>query len=121
MGMAFQIRDDIYDYEKRNQADKPAGNDIRERKITLPLLYALRQAGEKEQKEMLRHIRRAAKRTRSVAKIIDFVRRQKGLEYAEKVMLEYSNKALAMLQELPGSPYRAAMIELAKFMTTRRK
>jgi octaprenyl-diphosphate synthase len=121
MGMAFQIRDDIFDYEKCNQAGKPAGNDICERKITLPLLYALRQADEKERIEMLRHIRRAAKRTRSVAKIIDFVRRQGGLEYAEKVMLEYSDKAVSLLQTLPASDYRTALITLAKFMASRRQ
>ncbi|MDR3350741.1 MAG: polyprenyl synthetase family protein [Prevotellaceae bacterium] len=121
MGMAFQIRDDIFDYEQHNQSGKPAGNDIRERKITLPLLHALRQAGEKERAEILRHIRRAAKKTRSVTKIIEFVQRQKGQEYAEKAMLGYSAKAIALLQELPDTPYRTALIELAKFMTTRRK
>ncbi|MDR3133594.1 MAG: polyprenyl synthetase family protein [Prevotellaceae bacterium] len=121
MGMAFQIRDDIFDYEQHNQSGKPAGNDIRERKITLPLLYALRQAGEKEREDILRHIRHAARKTRSVTKVIRFVHRHKGQEYAEKVMLEYSGKAIAMLQELPGTPYRAALIDLAKFMTTRRK
>lgn len=121
MGMAFQIRDDIFDYEQHNQSGKPAGNDIRERKITLPLLHALRQAGTKEREKILRHIRRAAKRTRSVTKVIDFVHRQKGQEYAEKVMTEYSRKAITMLHELPDTPYRAALIELAKFMTTRRK
>ncbi|MDR2802134.1 MAG: polyprenyl synthetase family protein, partial [Prevotellaceae bacterium] len=118
MGMAFQIRDDIFDYELHNQSGKPAGNDIRERKITLPLLHALQQAGEKERKEILRHIRRAAKKTHSVTKVIDFVHRRRGQEYAEKVMLEYSHKAVTMLQELPDTPYRTALIELAKFMTT---
>jgi octaprenyl-diphosphate synthase len=121
MGMAFQIRDDIFDYERDNQSGKPVGNDIRERKITLPLLYALQQAGDRERNDILRHVRRAARKTRSVTKVIDFVHRRNGQEYAEKVMMEYSSKAVAMLQQLPDNPYRTALIELARFMTTRRK
>jgi octaprenyl-diphosphate synthase len=121
MGMAFQIRDDIFDYERDNRSGKPAGNDIRERKITLPLLYALRQVDEKERQTILTHIRRAGRRTRSVEKVIDFVRRHKGLEYAEKIMSGYSAKAETLLQTLPESPSRAALAALAKFMTTRRE
>lgn len=122
MGIAFQIRDDIFDYEQHNLAGKPVGNDVREQKITLPLLYALRQTGEKERARILRHVRRAAKKTRSLRKVIDFVHRQNGQEYAEKIMTEYSNKAVAMLrQELPDTPYRTALINLAKFMSARRQ
>ncbi|MDR1681159.1 MAG: polyprenyl synthetase family protein [Prevotellaceae bacterium] len=121
MGMAFQIRDDIFDYERDNRSGKPVGNDIRERKITLPLLYALRQAGDKERENILHHIRHAAKRTRSVTKVIDFVHRHNGQEYAEKVMTEHSRKAAALLRSLPDTPYRKALIDLARFMTSRRQ
>ncbi|MDR2362482.1 MAG: polyprenyl synthetase family protein [Prevotellaceae bacterium] len=121
MGMAFQIRDDIFDYERDNRSGKPAGNDIREQKITLPLLYALQQVDEKERQTILAHIRRARRRTKSVTKIIDFVRQHKGLEYAEKVMTDYSTKAATLLQTLPESPSRTALADLAKFMTTRRE
>jgi octaprenyl-diphosphate synthase len=120
MGLAFQIRDDIFDCEQHNRTGKPAGNDIREKKITLPLLHALRQADGKKREEILRHVRRAERKTRSVTKVIDFVRQHKGLEYAEKVMTEHSRKAIAMLQELPETPYRTALIDMAKFMTTRK-
>jgi octaprenyl-diphosphate synthase len=89
--------------------------------MTLPLLHALQQADGKERANILHHVRRAARKKRSVTKVIDFVHRYHGQEYAEKVMLEYSSKAVTMLQELPDTPYRAALIELAKFMTTRRK
>ncbi|MDR0667400.1 MAG: polyprenyl synthetase family protein [Prevotellaceae bacterium] len=121
MGIAFQIRDDIFDYEPRNLSGKPVGNDVREQKITLPLLYALRQTGEKERATILRHVRRAAKKPRSLRKVIDFVHRQNGQEYAEQIMTDYSNQAVAMLQELPDTPYRTALISLAKFMSARRQ
>ena len=121
MGIAFQIRDDIFDYEKNSLAGKPAGNDIRERKLTLPLLYALQQADEKEQKYILKQVERAKNKSRSVARVIDFVQQKKGLEYAEKTMLQYSEKAKAMMLALPESTYREALIALANFMTTRKK
>ncbi len=121
MGLAFQIRDDIFDYEKNSQSGKPAGNDVREKKITLPLLYALQQADEKERRYMLKQVERAEKKSRSVQRVVDFVYRQRGLEYAESVMQQHSTKAIEMLHSLPESEGRDAMISLAHFMTTRKK
>jgi octaprenyl-diphosphate synthase len=121
MGIAFQIRDDIFDYERNSQAGKPAGNDIIEKKLTLPLLYALQHTDDTTRKSLLRHVARAAKSRRSLQKVIDFVHRQQGLEYAEKIMLQYSEKAVARLRTLPDSAEKEALITLAGFMTTRRK
>ncbi len=94
---------------------------IVEKKITLPLLYALQQAEKKEQKYILKQVESAAAKSRSVSRVIDFVRRQGGLEYAEKAMEQYSHKAIGLLNTLPDSPYKQSFITLARFMTSRRK
>ncbi|RHJ77001.1 polyprenyl synthetase family protein [Parabacteroides sp. AM08-6] len=120
LGYSFQIRDDIFDYFKETNIGKPTGNDIREGKITLPLLYALKQGGEGAE-HCLRIIRGKDFSTENIDLLIDFAKSNGGIEYAEKRMQEYHDKALEVLYTLPESPAREALSLLADYIVERQK
>lgn len=121
IGMAFQIKDDLLDYSGEGLTGKREGNDIKEKKITLPLIHALREAGPLERRRILRIIRRKKKGNREIREVIGFVRKHKGLEYAESKMQEYSDRALRILEAYPDSETKSALIEFVIFSTIRRK
>lgn len=120
-GIAFQIRDDIFDYQVKGVIGKPTGNDIKEKKITLPLIYVLDKASSEERKEILRIVKRKNHRKEQVIKLINLVKDRGGLEYANLKMFEYRDKALEKLNELPESDARAAMADLINYIITRKK
>jgi octaprenyl-diphosphate synthase len=119
IGMAFQIRDDIFDYEKTNLLGKPAGNDIVENKITLPLIYALKQVDSKKQKEILKCVRQASSDRQYVATVRDFVLENNGLDYATSVAEQFIEKAVSMISILDDSPAKQSLIDLARYAVTR--
>ena len=121
MGMAFQIKDDIFDYETRNHTGKSVGNDIRERKITLPLLYSLKQASKEEQPEVMQWIKNVTEKPENVSRIIKFVHKNNGIVYTIEKMKSYSQKAVNILLTFPDTTDRQAMISLAEYMSTRKK
>ena len=120
IGVAFQIKDDLLDYERSGTIGKPAGNDIKEKKVTLPLIYALQQASSKEKKDIKRIFSRSRKNGREVSRIIDFVRRHDGLGQARKKMEQLKDEALQML-----SPYASenegynSLVDLVDFTVNR--
>ncbi len=120
LGMAFQIRDDILDYEKKNMIGKPTGNDLKEKKITLPLIYVLDNMKNGERKKILRTIKRHHKKEKMIAPIIAMVREHGGIEYSKKKMLEFRDKALDILTTYPESDSRKALEELVYFTTQRK-
>lgn len=120
LGMAFQIRDDLLDYEKTNLAGKPTGNDLKEKKITLPLIHVLNQMQNGEKREILRTIKRHHKNERKIAPIMQMVKERGGIEYARLKMVEYRDKALSILDEYPKSDARESLRELVYFTTTRK-
>jgi octaprenyl-diphosphate synthase len=120
MGMAFQIKDDLLDYGTGQDIGKPIGTDIKEKKINLPLIYSLLQANYAERKMMLNLVKNHAKEQETIEKVFTFVKEKKGIEYAEKRMLEYREKARAMLNELPASSYKSAFENLVSFVTERK-
>lgn len=120
-GIAFQIRDDIFDYEKSSLLGKPSGNDIKERKMTLPLIYALAAAPKEQSHDMLRLIRRHYKRDSTVAKATAFVAEYGGIEYARKQMSVYSDRAKAALSIIPESEAKTALIALVDYNLERKK
>ena len=120
LGIAFQIRDDLLDYEKKNLAGKPTGNDLKEKKITLPLIYVLNKADHKKKREILRTIKRHHKNERKIAPIVSMVIEEGGIEYARKKMIEYRDKALEILKTYPESEIRSALEELVYFTTSRK-
>jgi octaprenyl-diphosphate synthase len=122
VGIAFQVKDDLLDYERSGTIGKPAGNDIKEKKVTLPLIYALNNAGDKEKKEIKRIFGRSRKNGRDINKVIEFVRENEGLEHARNTMMATKEEALRILE-----PYAAdnsgynSLVKLVNFTVTRNK
>jgi octaprenyl-diphosphate synthase len=119
IGIAFQIRDDIFDYEKTNILGKPTGNDIVENKITLPLIYALKQVDSKRQKEILKCVKKSSTERRYISTVRDFVLDNNGLAYATSVAEEYVEKAIAKISVLDDSPAKYSLITLAQYAIKR--
>ena len=120
LGYSFQIKDDIFDYFKEANIGKPTGNDIREGKVTLPLLYALRSGGE-EADSFRRLILEKDFTTEHIEALIEFAKQNGGIEYAEMQMQAYYQQALAELENLPDSPARRALADLAAYVIERKK
>ena len=121
VGMAFQIKDDIFDYQAKGILGKPTGNDLRERKITLPLLYALRNTPEKERRHLLQEVRRKNKSSAKVHELVNLVVERGGLTAATEKMNFYRDQAVAGLLEFQQTPARDAFVELVNYVTTREK
>ncbi len=121
IGIAFQIRDDLFDYEKNGLLGKPTGNDIKEKKLTLPLIHALKNTNPAQRSKILRLVRHHNKKTSRVNEVIRFVRDNKGMEYSKEKMNEYKNKALDILNEFPESEARSSLQKLALYTTSRIK
>ncbi len=121
LGIAFQIKDDLFDFEKTSLIGKPTGNDIKEKKLTLPLIHALQTTDTKQRKHILSLIRRHHKNEQKVQEIITFVKASGGLEYAHQRMMEYSQKALQCLDIYPESQTKQALINMVAYTTSRQK
>ena len=121
LGYAFQIKDDIFDYYKNEDLGKPTGNDIREGKVTLPLLYALQHAGPAELETYMTLLRSKVFTPVQVDQLIDFAIRQGGIEYAENRMRHYHSKAIELLDSYPDSDAKEALILLANYIIERKK
>jgi len=120
-GIAFQIKDDIFDYQDKGILGKPTGNDIKEKKITLPLLYVLNNSGNSERKRILRLIKRKNKNSEVVKELIQLVTEKGGLEHAKTKMNEFKEKAVNALMEFEDCEARSSLIELMNYITTRKK
>lgn len=120
IGIAFQIKDDLFDFGS-DDVGKPLGIDIQEKKMTLPLIYALDNASKSEKNYIVNLIKRYNNRPEKVKEVISFVHQSGGLEYAKTIMEEYSEKAFKILNEFPESPSRQALQDLVIFVTTRKK
>lgn len=120
LGIAFQIKDDLFDY---GDADigKPRGIDIVEKKMTLPLIYALQQASSSDKKKYIRKVSKAAKNKEYVQEVIQFVRQSGGLDYAKQKMHQYQQEAIDILDEFPDTETKKALIALIKYVTERKK
>ncbi len=121
VGIAFQIKDDLFDYQHTNLVGKPTGNDIQEKKMTLPLIYVLRNISKSEKKEILNIVKHHNKNMKKVRYVIDFVKSHGGLEYATEQMNIYKNKALEILNEFEDNPAKTSLIELVNYTTERNK
>ena len=120
IGMAFQIRDDILDYEGSSKiTGKPVGGDIKEKKITLPLIYSLRSVSKSESDKIRRLIKNNNGKE-TTKQIIEFVRKNNGIDYALKTAHEYSENAKKCLRIFPDSPARIALEGLVDFVIDRK-
>jgi octaprenyl-diphosphate synthase len=120
LGIAFQIKDDLLDYTGNGLTGKREGNDIKEKKITLPLIHALREAGPLHRRHIIRILRRKKKGRKEIGEVIAFVRDHHGLEYAESKMREYSEMAMRIVDAYPDSETKSALMEFVLFSTLRK-
>ncbi len=120
VGIAFQIKDDLFDYGD-NKVGKPTGIDIIEKKMTLPLIYALNVADKSERRAMIRIIKRDKKTKQQVNQVIAFVKQKGGLEYAQKRMMEYKAEAENLLANIPGNGDTSYIGALINYVIERKK
>ncbi len=120
IGMAFQIKDDLFDYGD-DTIGKPVGIDIKEKKMTLPLIHALSKASWLEKRKIIGIVRNESDKVVKVKEVIDFVRGSGGIEYAKGVMEKYYQQALEMLSDFPESDYKNSLGNLVRFTIERSK
>jgi len=120
VGIAFQIKDDLFDFGL-DDVGKPVGNDIKEKKMTLPLIYALGKTTTSQKRHIINLIKNHNEDTIKVAEVIQFVRESGGLDYATEKMLHYQQEAFNLLAEFPDNQYKEGLKQLVRFTTERKK
>ncbi len=120
VGMAFQIKDDLFDYGTA-EIGKPVGIDIKEKKMTLPLIYALQRAGWLEKRRMIFNVKNNEGHRERVQQVIAFVKQSGGLDYAIATMKRYRDEALAILHTFPDSASRTSLAQLINYTIEREK
>ena len=121
LGICFQIKDDIFDYFEQGEIGKPTGNDIREGKITLPLIHALEVAPKEESDKMMSIIKKQDFSSKNIEDLICFAKKYKGIEYAQEKMQEIKEKTIVLLNNFPDSETKTAMIRLINYILERKK
>lgn len=119
-GMAFQIKDDLFDYLSSNVIGKPVGIDIKEKKMTLPLIHTLKMASDKDRTYYFNTVKRFNNDKKRVKELIDFVKSSGGLDYAVGVMNDFHAKAKAILNEFPESEARQALHKMLDYVIERK-
>lgn len=120
VGMAFQIKDDLFDYGDE-EIGKPLGIDIKEKKMTLPLIYALQKADSSTKRKIIRIIKSKSDQPQKVKEVISFVKSSGGIEYAKSVMNNYYDEAILILNSFDPSPYRESLSQLVTYTIERSK
>lgn len=120
IGMAFQIKDDLFDYTEE-AIGKPTGIDIKEQKMTLPLIYTLNNCTTKEKSWLINSIKNHNKDKKRVKELIAFVKNNNGLAYAEQKMVQFQQEALLILDEFPASDYKNALTLMVNYVIERKK
>jgi octaprenyl-diphosphate synthase len=118
-GIAFQIKDDLFDYGDA-AIGKPTGNDIKERKITLPLIYTLNQVSRSRKKEIIYILKNENRKNKFIKEIVDEVKKNGGIEYATRKMHYYRDQALQILSDLPDNEFRKGLADLVQYTTNRK-
>jgi octaprenyl-diphosphate synthase len=121
LGVCFQIKDDIFDYFEQGELGKPTGNDIREGKITLPLIHALKTAPQEISDAMLAIIQKKDFTPENINQLTDFAKKYKGIEYAQSKMREIKEKTIALLDDFSDSGAKSAIIHLIDYIIERKK
>ncbi|MGH2664952.1 polyprenyl synthetase family protein [Flavobacterium sp.] len=120
IGMAFQIKDDLFDYSEE-AIGKPTGIDIKEQKMTLPLIHVLNNCLPKEKSWLINSIKNYNKDKKRVREVIDFVKNNNGLAYAEQKMIQFQQEALQLIASFPNSAYKEALILMVNYVIERKK
>lgn len=121
IGIAFQIKDDLFDYESSSAIGKPTGIDIKERKMTLPLIYTLANCNSKDRSKIINIVKNHNTEPAKVEEVISMVKAGDGIRYAEDKMKDYRDKALEMLLQFPQNEYSRSFIELIRYTVDRNK
>ena len=121
IGIAFQIKDDLFDYQKQGLIGKPVGIDIKEQKMTLPLIYTLQKCGKATRIKIINTIKKHHNNSQKVDEVISFVIEHGGLEYASKKMQDYKAKALDIISDIPDSDIKQALNALVDYVIDRKK
>lgn len=120
VGIAFQLKDDLFDYGN-DDIGKPTGNDIKEKKLTLPLIYTINNSDSKTRKELIYILKNQNRIKEKIEFVIDIVKKAGGIEYATEKMMQYKNEALALLDEFPDAAAKETLSNLVNFTTERKK
>ncbi|TDQ75674.1 polyprenyl synthetase family protein [Sphingobacterium yanglingense] len=120
VGLAFQIKDDLFDFGL-DDVGKPVGNDIKEKKMTLPLIYALSNTSTTEKRRIINLVKNHNENNEKVEEVIQFVRSSGGLEYATERMMQFQQEAFDILAKFPDNVYKEGLKQLVTFTTERKK
>ena len=121
IGVAFQIKDDIFDYNPSDSLGKPSGNDMKEGKLTLPALYVLNTLNDESMKELALKIRALEATQDEINLFIDYIKQNGGIEYATQVMIDYRNKALDLLPQTASQDLKEALTSYIDYVIERKK
>jgi len=121
VGIAFQIKDDLFDYTQSTLIGKPTGLDIREKKMTLPLIYTLNKVNKNDKKFIINTIKNDSKNPEKVEQIIMLVKKNKGLEFAESKMNHYFNQSINLLKNFEDNEAKQALTQLVEYVIKRKK
>jgi len=120
-GIAFQIKDDLFDYTQSSFIGKPTGIDIREQKMTLPLIYTLNNVDKKTKNGIINTVKNDHKNVKKVSDLIELVKNTGGLKYASEIMKNYQKEALTILSEFPDSDAKNSLELLVDYVINRKK
>lgn len=121
VGMAFQIKDDLFDLQAKSLTGKAAFADLKERKLTLPIIYALQNAREAEKRAILRLVNKKRKSNADLNQILNFISEKGGITYSEQKMQYFANSAIVILHKMPQNKYREALENLVNYSIQRKK
>lgn len=120
LGIAFQIKDDLIDFQSNNSAGKPSLNDLKEKKLTLPLIYSLERSTGSEKRKILHLLNNNNAGKNNFTEIINFVKDKGGIEYANTRMQDFKSLALEQLKDFPESDIKKSLFDFVDFTTTRK-
>ena len=120
-GMAFQIKDDLFDYESNINIGKPKGIDIKDKKLTLPIIYSLNNVSYNQKRNIINTIKRDYDNEEKIIELYNIVKSCGGIDYSKKVMKEYHDKAIVILNEFEDNEAKKSLILLLKFIINRKK
>lgn len=121
LGIAFQIKDDLFDYQLKNKSGKPTGIDIKEQKMTLPLIYALKHASRSDRKFMINVVKRQHHNRKKVEQVMTMVTASGGIEYAQEKMAQYHQDAIALLDKFKHNQAHQSLLSLSDYVINRKK
>ncbi len=121
LGIAFQIKDDLFDYNVNSDVGKPIANDLKERKMTLPLIYSLAKSNGSEKRAIIRIIKSKNKRPGKIREVQEFVKNKGGIKYTINRMNEYKNKALEILNKFADNEAKKSLLEFVSYTIERDK